>query len=161
MNINEHSYGTGRQIKEGGELVNTTDSYFYMNDSDVSIQVVDNKLFNASKAQEITDDQTLTDFIAAPGALKHIIVKGALIHGDGNSGITKIHSTDNSKTILVLYHANSSNIAPSGEINVICPVNNGITITSTGRAGKQTFIGISYRIISADLATKILALNGL
>lgn len=161
-NIEDISYGAGRELKENNEKLNTTESYFVVNgDNDVVVHATDGKLLNIGKTEEVTGDVDIVSWLSAPPIGKQLIIKGGLIHGEGNAGETHIESSNQAQHLLTLYHANSSNLAPSGEINVIIDEGQGIRIRTQDRAGKRTFIGISYRVISTELGNKIKALNSL
>ncbi len=137
-------------------------SRFRLNYMDnVECYFVDSELFNVGKSQEITGNADIVDFIPAPVTGKRLLVKGLLIHGEGNNGETHIESSDQSRHLLTLYHANSSNLTPSGEVNLVIPSGQGVRVRTISRNVSKTFIGISYRVISDELADRIIASNKL
>jgi len=94
------------------------------------------------KSVEFVGDNTLNGFIQ-PAANERIIVKGMLISGDGNNGITRI-TTSTGKVLLALYHSVNAQLSPSGRTHLILEVGEEINIVSSSRGPtNNTFVGIS------------------
>lgn len=105
----------------------------------MSTSIVTNE---TGKSVEVTGNATVTDFIT-PNAKETLIVKGMLLHGEGNTGTTSL-VTSTGRLLLKLYHSNQSAVSPQGRTNIRLSAGETIGYVVEGRnAGNRTFIGIS------------------
>lgn len=94
------------------------------------------------KSVEVTGNATGTGFLV-PNAREIMVVKGMLLHGDGNTGTTSI-VTSSGRLLLKLYHSNQSAVSPQGRTNIRLSDGETIGYVVEGRnGGNKTFIGVS------------------
>ena len=101
------------------------------------------------KSIEYTANQTATEFLTAPDVGNKIIVKGAAIQADANSGIVVVNGTVGGETIIIakLYASRYTQLCQTG-ISVPLDENTNITVTST-TGDNNVLVKMNYVIDNA------------
>lgn len=119
-----------------------------------SLYTQDNPKNTFSKPNAYSADLTQTPLITPPSG-KRLLIKGITLQTEGTNGIISLKRGNgipvdaeiNTDVVLTLYASTQNKAAASSNLNVPLDVDETLDLEISGIGAKNSFVGVSYRII--------------